>query len=65
MNAASETYRTGHINQVRGYILDSTFNGKKYGALIYPTVYKSEIEKGLPIKNAPILIKTINLNQEW
>lgn len=65
MNDASETYRTGHINQVRGYILDSTFDGKKYGALIYPTVYKSEIEKGLPIKNAPILIKTINLNQEW
>lgn len=61
----TETYRTNHINQVRGYILDSEFNGKKCGALIYPTVYDNKLEKGLPIKNAPIIIKTINLNQDW
>ena len=65
MDEKTETYRTGHINQIRGYILDSTFNGKKYGALIYPTVYENEIKTGLAIKDAPILIKTINLNQDW
>lgn len=60
-----KTYRTNHINQIRGYILDSKFYGKKYGALIYPTVYENEIETGFPIKKAPIFIKTINLNQDW
>ena len=63
----TKTYRTNHINQVRGYIIDSDFDGKKYGALIYPTVYNDELEKGkvLPIFGANIIVKTINLNQNW
>lgn len=63
----TKTYRVGHINQVRGYILDSTFKGKKYGALIYPTVYDNKLEKGtlLPIQDAYIVMKTLNLNQDW
>ena len=62
-----ETYRTSHINQVRGYILDSSFNGKKCGALVYPTIYSDRLDKGtvLPIKDANIIMKTINLNQDW
>lgn len=66
-NYNMETYRTSHINQVRGYILDSTFNGKKYGALLYPAVYDNKLEKGkyLPISGTPIIVKTINLNQDW
>ena len=63
-DATTETYRTMHINQVRGYVLDSTFEGKKYGALIYPTVYR-ELDKMLPIKNSNIAVKTLNLNQDW
>lgn len=63
----NKTYRTGHINQIRGYVIDSTFDGAKYGALIYPTVYDHKLEKGkmFPIKDAPIIVKTINLNQDW
>ena len=63
----TETYRTNHINQVRGYILDSTFDGTKHGALIYPTVYNDKLEKGRvePIMGAHIIMKTINLNQDW
>lgn len=66
-NEATKTYRTGHINQVRGYILDSNFEGAKCGALVYPTVCNNELERGklLPISGAHIIIKTINLNQNW
>lgn len=66
-NEGIETYRTGHINQVRGYVLDSAFEGIKYGSLMYPTVYNDKLEKGkvLPIKDAHIVMKTINLNQDW
>ncbi len=60
------SYRTSHINQVRGYVLDSDFVGKKVGALMYPTV-EIDMDKGkyLPIKDAPIIMKTINLNKDW
>lgn len=66
-NSMKKTFRTSHINQVRGYILDSTFDGIKHGALIYPTVYDEQLEKGtvLAIKGAHIIAKTINLNQDW
>ena len=67
MNDKIEKFRTSHLNQVRGYIIDSTFVGKKCGALIYPTVYNDKLEKGRvePIKDAHIIMKTINLNQDW
>ena len=63
----TETYRTNHLTQVKGYIDDSEFEGTKYGALIYPTVYNDKLEKGdlNAIKGAPIIVKTINLNQDW
>jgi 5-methylcytosine-specific restriction enzyme subunit McrC len=66
-NETIKTYRTGHINQVRGYILDSSFEGTKCGALVYPTVCNDELERGklLPISGAHIIMKTINLNQDW
>lgn len=66
-NNHNETYRTAHINQVRGYLLDSTFEGKKYGSLLYPAVNNNDLEKGkyLPILGTPIIVKTINLNQDW
>lgn len=59
------TYRTSHLNQVRGYLLDSEFKGKKIGALLYPTL-NSELIKGKIIKlDTPIIIKTIDLNTDW
>lgn len=66
-NESMKTYRTAHINQVRGYILDSNFDGVKRGSLLYPTIYDNEFQKGtvLPIKEAHIVVKTINLNQDW
>jgi len=62
-----KTYQNTHINQVRGYILDSPFSGCKCGALIYPTVDDERLERGtlLPITDAHIVVKTINLNQGW
>lgn len=58
--------RTGHLNQVRGYVLDSEFDGKKYGALIYPMV-NDELKKGriFDIIGSPIIVKTVNLNVSW
>lgn len=60
------TYRTLHLNQVRGYLLDSDFQGKKIGALMYPTL-NVDLEKGkiIPISGNPIIIKTLNLNTKW
>lgn len=66
MNAKDENVRTSHLNQLRGYILDSDYKGKKVGALLYPMV-NVELNRGkvFPIQDAPIIIKTINLNDEW
>lgn len=63
----AKTYRTSHINQVRGYILDSDFGGEKFGALMYPTVYNDKYDDGvlLPIHDAHIIMKTLDLNRDW
>lgn len=66
MGAGEENVRTGHLNQLRGYILDSEFPGKKVGALLYPMV-NNDLKKGkvFPIQGSPIIVKTINLNEDW
>lgn len=66
MNSEDERVRTGHLNQVRGYLIDSDYPGKKFGALIYPMV-NNELKKGkmYPILGTPIIVKTINLNDDW
>ena len=66
MNDKESRIRTSHLNQVRGYVLDSDFNGEKYGALIYPMT-KDDIKQGklFPIKGSNIIVKTINLNDKW
>ncbi len=65
-SSSSSSYRTAHINQIRGYILDSDFVGNKTGALMYPTV-KIDMDKGrfIPIQGSHIIMKTLNLNKEW
>lgn len=66
MGNDDERIRTGHLNQLRGYLLDSDFKGKKVGALIYPMVnYDLNKGKVIPIQGSPIIVKTINLNDEW
>ena len=66
MNPDEQRTRTGHLNQVRGYLIDSDFAGKKIGALLYPMV-NDDLKRGTvhPISGTPIIIKTINLNTEW
>lgn len=60
------TYRTSHLNQVRGYLLDSDYSGKKVGALLYPAL-NTDLSKGkiIRITDTPIIIKTIDLNFDW
>lgn len=69
----AKTYRTSHINQIRGYILDSDYQGRKFGALMYPTVYSDEYNRGKiqeiqdytgTIKTF-IITKTLDLNRNW
>lgn len=69
----AKTYRTSHINQIRGYILDSDYHGRKFGALMYPTVYTDEYNRGKiqeiqdytgTIKTF-IITKTLDLNRNW
>jgi len=66
MNAGDCRLRTGHLNQVRGYILDSEYTGHKVGALIYPMV-NDDLSKGQAnsIQGANIIAKTINLADSW
>lgn len=65
-NEDEERIRTGHLNQVRGYVLDSDYKGEKYGALIYPLVTKNlYAERLIPIEGSIIGIKTLDLNTEW
>ena len=65
-SSEEETYRVAHLNQVRGYILDSQYAGEKTGALLYPMT-TTDAKKGImiPIKDANIVLKTINLNEDW
>lgn len=66
MNDYDERVRTAHINQIRGYLLDSKYEGFKVGALIYPLV-TSDLARGclFPLRDAPVIVKTINLNRDW
>lgn len=67
MGTDEDKVRTGHLNQVRGYLIDSKYPpGRKFGALVYPMV-NNDLQKGLiiPITDTPIIVKTINLNTDW
>lgn len=66
MNPEDKKVRTGHLHQVRSYLLDSEYNGNKVGALLYPLV-NNDFQRGkvFPIQGTPIIIKTINLNIDW
>lgn len=66
MTGDENSIRTGHLNQVRGYVIDSEFTGKKVGALFYPMT-TTELSKGkiFPIVETPIIVKTINLADDW
>ena len=66
MNPDDERVRTSHLNQVRGYLMDSDYPGEKIGALLYPMV-NNDLQMGTitPIKGTNIIVKTINLNEEW
>lgn len=59
-------FRRNHIDQIRGYVLDSKYAGKKLGALVYPTV-KDEFPKPkmAPMQGSLVLFKTLNLNRDW
>ena len=66
MNSDDRRISVGHLNQLRGYLIDSEFEGKKVGALLYPMV-NDDCRQGIvyAIEGAPIIIKTINLNDDW
>lgn len=64
----SLTYRVSHLSQVKGYIDDSDFNGKKRGALLYPTVVEdTKYAKGalVNIVGSMIIVKSLDLNASW
>lgn len=66
MNNDDRRTRASHLNQVRGYLIDSDYDGKRFGALIYPMV-NDELSEGriIAIEGSPITIKTVNLNTDW
>ena len=66
MDSNEEKIRTSHLNQVRGYVLDSEYQGSKIGVLVYPMVV-NDLNKGkmFPIKGSHIIVKTINLADDW
>lgn len=61
------TYRQSHLNQIRCYMYDSNFKGRKIGVLIYSSfVEDDKYDDGVfaPLLDNPIIIKTLNLNAE-
>lgn len=66
MGTEEDSIRTTHLNQIRGYLLDSNFNGYKFGALLYPKV-DHDLQQGkmVAISGTNIVIKTIDLNADW
>lgn len=66
MNEEEERIRAAHLNQIRGYLIDSNFKGEKFGALLYPMVDLNLSQGTLyPIQGTPIGVKTIDLNKDW
>ena len=64
MGLEETNIRTSHINQIRGYLTDSDFAGKKIGALIYPKV--SHVANDvMPFEDFYIIVKTLNLADDW
>lgn len=64
MSQEEANIRTSHINQIRGYLTDSDFAGKRIGALIYPKV-KHAANQVTPFEDFSIVVKTINLADDW
>lgn len=64
MSEEENSIRTSHINQIRGYLTDSDFQGKKIGALIYPKV-TAAANQARPYDDFTIIIKTLNLADDW
>lgn len=66
MSSDDEKIRTSHLNQIRGYIIDSDYEGEKIGVLVYPMV-NYDLTNGVmfPIQGTPIIVKTVNLNDDW
>jgi 5-methylcytosine-specific restriction enzyme subunit McrC len=66
MSPTDERVRTTHLNQIRGYIIDSEYEGEKFGALLYPMT-NNDIKKGtiFPIQGSNVIVKTLNLNDDW
>jgi len=64
MSEEENNIRTSHINQIRGYLTDSDFQGKKIGALIYPKV-TAAANQARPYDDFTIIIKTLNLADDW
>lgn len=66
LSTDDDRVRTGHINQIRGYVIDSDFEGNRIGALIYPMV-NNNLNRGVlrQIEGSYIMVKTINLNDDW
>lgn len=64
MNDEESRVRASHLNQLRGYLLDSDFDGNKIGALIYPMVI-NDLNMMIPISGTNMAIKTINLADDW
>lgn len=65
-NSGDKRIRVSHLNQLRGYLIDSEFDGRKIGALLYPMV-NDDLSRGVvhAIEGTPIIVKTINLNDNW
>ena len=58
------TYRSENMYQIFTYLNNSLFKGKKMAMLLYPTT-DIELDKKHRIGGKDILVKTLNLAEEW
>jgi len=63
-----EKIRSDHLYQLHSYLTNLEYKGgiNRFcnGVLLYPSVDR-EFNKTLPMKNHKVIVRTINLNQDW
>lgn len=60
----AKKFRREHISQIFTYMANSTFQGTKRGALMYPTVV-DVIDEKQNIVSGWVFFKSLNLDSEW
>lgn len=63
-HSSAKKFRRDHISQIMTYMINSTYQGTKRGALLYPTVC-DVLDGKQNIATGMVFFKSINLDADW